>query len=636
WTDPPGNPNVALKLVNDLDLVVYSLGADTDGNPVTNAVYYGNNFAGGTDFNQASDTNEPPAFDIVNNVENIFLKEPLETNYLISVIGRRVNVNAVTTNDTDVVQDFALVISSGLTNALKELTPVVQPLELRAVTSVTNGVALLNQRVGANPAMLPQTPGLPNSVGLPAQWTFYVFTNEFNPEANSFMTNGTNVAFVTFLPPDLARPRTLEADIDLYVSRDPNLTNLVPAVVAAADKSITRGGTELVVYTNAPVGPDAVFYIGVKSEDQQAAEYAFVGLSSNVPFEEDINGSKILRAPQILVNIPDGSPNQPGGVNVLAIGITPLPILRTVVTNTITHDDVGDLLGNLTHNNRFSVLNNHRLIGETNSGIFTFVYDDTDQKELGWQPTDGPGSLTDFVGELSSGVWLLTMVDNSLSHTGRVDYLTIRIDPDLTGDLLRRGHFRGTVGPGRFAYFIANVPPDASQLDVFLSDLQPSLPLELYLRYARLPDRTTSDKFAFINPPGGKLSLSVNDVPPLNAGLYFIGVYNPNNQDVSFDIEARVLRGYAGARYQEFFSPDTPLPILDDAITNSTIRVDVDRPIGDIRVGLRLDHPRASDLVLHLVSPQGTRFLLAENRGLDTAVRYGGGGGLPELASFTG
>ena len=636
WTDPPGNPNVALKLVNDLDLVVYSLGADTDGNPVTNAVYFGNNFAGGTDFTQASGTNDPPAFDIVNNVENIFLKEPLETNYVISVIGRRVNVNAVSTNDTDVVQDFALVISSGLTNALKELTPFVKPLELRATTLVTNGVALLNQRVGANPAMLPQSPGLPNSVGLPGQWTFYVFTNEFNPEANSFMTNGTNVAFVTFLPPDLARPRTLEADIDLYVSRDPALTNLVPAVVAAADKSTNRGGTELVVYTNAPVGSDAVFYIGVKSEDQQGAEYAFVGLSSNVPFEEDINGTKVLRAPQILVNIPDGSPNQPGGVNVLAIGITPLPVLRTVVTNTITHDDVGDLLGNLSHNNRFSVLNNHRLLGETNSGTFTFVYDDTDQKELGWQPTDGPGSLTDFVGELSSGVWLLTMVDNSLSHTGRVDYLTIRIDPDLTGDLLRRGRFRGTVGPGRFAYFIANVPPDASQLDVFLSDLQPSLPLELYLRYAQLPDRTTSDKFAFINPPGGKLSLSVNDVPPLNAGLYFIGVYNPNNQDVSFDIEAQVLRGYAGARFEEFFSPDTPLPILDDAITNSTIRVDVDRPIGDIRVGLRLDHPRASDLVLHLVSPQGTRFLLAENRGLDTATRYGGGGSLPEVASYTG
>ena len=77
-----------------------------------------------------------------------------------------------------------------------------------------------------------------------------------------------------------------EADIDLYVAPPtvPNnyaLTNLDPAVVAAADKSLSRGGTETIVYSNATPG---VYYIGVKSEDQQAAEYALMGVFSQQPF----------------------------------------------------------------------------------------------------------------------------------------------------------------------------------------------------------------------------------------------------------------------------------------------------------------------------------------------------------------
>ena len=40
-----------------------------------------------------------------------------------------------------------------------------------------------------------------------------------------------------------------------------------------------------------------------------------------------------------------------------------------------------------------------------------------------------------------------------------------------------------------------------------------------------------------------------------------------------------------------------------------------DRIIADVKVGVRIDHPRVSDLALHLTSPQGSRILLAENRG---------------------
>jgi hypothetical protein len=88
WTDPPGNPVAGLKLVNDLDLLVTNL--------ETGEVYYGNDIAAGQIFNQPWDTNSPPHLDFVNNVENIFLSPPLAGSYSVTVLGRRVNVNAVT------------------------------------------------------------------------------------------------------------------------------------------------------------------------------------------------------------------------------------------------------------------------------------------------------------------------------------------------------------------------------------------------------------------------------------------------------------------------------------------------------------------------------------------------------------
>jgi hypothetical protein len=135
WTDPPGNPVAGIKLVNDLDLVVTNLD--------TGEVYFGNDIRADNDFNLAWSTNDPPAWDFVNNVENVFLKEPLSTNYSVTVFARHVNVNAVTAHTNDVVQDFALVISSGngdLTNAITLERRETVALTLPWVTVVTNNL----------------------------------------------------------------------------------------------------------------------------------------------------------------------------------------------------------------------------------------------------------------------------------------------------------------------------------------------------------------------------------------------------------------------------------------------------------------------------------------------------------------
>jgi subtilisin-like proprotein convertase family protein len=57
------------------------------------------------------------------------------------------------------------------------------------------------------------------------------------------------------------------------------------------------------------------------------------------------------------------------------------------------------------------------------------------------------------------------------------------------------------------------------------------------------------------------------------------------------------------------------MPITDEAVSFSTINVPEDNRLISVEVGLRVDHPRVSDLVFHLTSPAGTRVLLCENRG---------------------
>ena len=125
WTDPPGNPNAAVKLVNDLDLVVTPISSSSvdpadpddpdDRDPLeTNEVYYGNNI-GSSVYSSMGVTN-----DVVNNVENVFIEEPGAEQYRITVYARRVNVDSLSAfygaetpaDHVDVVQDFALVMSS--------------------------------------------------------------------------------------------------------------------------------------------------------------------------------------------------------------------------------------------------------------------------------------------------------------------------------------------------------------------------------------------------------------------------------------------------------------------------------------------------------------------------------------------
>jgi subtilisin-like proprotein convertase family protein len=636
WTDPPGNPLAGLKLVNDLDLVVTNL---DNPNPAMRDVFFGNDIAAGNDFTLPWDTNLPPNVDVVNNVENIYLLPPLGTNYSITVRGKRVNVNAVTAHTNNVVQDYALVISSGngeVTNAFSLVSDSGSiSTSIPNVTMLTNNFAesptdvgqlLLQERIGASPPLLgTNTVPLPPStnsqitVGITNQWHFYVLTNT---------TSFTNLTIALFDAHTLSVPRmgvretselnatrqNPEADIDLYVSRNQALTNLNPAAIAAADKSLGRGGEEVIISNNASPG---TYYIGVKSESAEGVEYSLLAdLSLLPPGDGDDKGFTAHGIPRIAA-IPDD--NKVGAVIVALAygGKVPTLVRRAIVTNTVTHTLMGDLLGTLTRRSDFAVLNNH----SPDSAVVnrTFVYDDSGQHDvINSRRTDGPGSLKSFRGKSGRGIFKLTQVDDAFGHIGT--NLNFDIWLEKQTDLTEGVPIHLLPGECDDELFI--VPTQATNTAVSLT-ISNGGPVLVSVCTLDAPSCASGCKSAIISAPGGTITIDSQDDPPLNPGTYVVTVCNIGAGNFDGFLKVTNILGpqLEGTGVQ--FRSSGVVPILDDAVSYGSMSISSTGCIRTVEVGVRIAHPRISDLVMHLISPDGTRLLLSENRGAFTPSGMG-------------
>ena len=687
WTDPPGNPAAAIKLVNHLELVVTNM--DNPTNPV---VYYGNDIPAGYLFNTPENPTNLVVPDSINNVQNVIIPPFLGTNYAITVIGRDVNVNAdsAQTNSynnanpsgvfaPNVVQDYALVVSSvdgGMPGAftVTDKGIVSNPTGDQDITFVTStNQPYLNQFAGAS-SPLPGT----NTVAIGAdtvwgangqvvlgetnQWHFYVVTNNGVVNSNGIIVAAPYAGFVTFLPPTLAVPRMgvfadttanatrSQSDIDLYVTTDPTLTNLNPAAVASClngtvapgsvfnGVSLSRGGTEYVVDTNST--PGEVYYIGVKSEDQMAAEYDFFPVFSNIPFSTlDANGDETVNGVPVPVNIPDGTPANPGVNFVMGLAIYPINVGDITVTNEFTHQNFGDLYGTLTHDQSATgvetvdVLNNHDGWKSVTNQVFvyneTYIPSGTPPNTI-FGPSDGPGSLESFFGQDGSGVWRLTEADDSLTQTGSVQNFTmfIRRHQPLTSSVTN------AIPPHSMIYDFVDVPAGATNLTINATNItvSPDManPLLMVLKFGSEPTLTDADKgpVALTNGIavgsvvngvvgaglGNSLSVGPTDVPPIQPGRYWVGVTNQSDTMQTNTLIAVILPPNPVGTTADFAATGST-PLLDDAVTNADIFITNTMPVVSVNVGIRVDDPRISDLVFHLISPDGTRVLLMENRG---------------------
>ncbi|MBI1841821.1 MAG: S8 family serine peptidase [Verrucomicrobia bacterium] len=619
WTDPPGNPAVGVKLVNDLDLIVT--------NRADGTIYWGNHIVAGSSINQASDTNSPPNDDVVNNVENVFISAPSTGPYDVVVIAKRVNVNAVTDQTNSVLQDFALVVSTS-DNTLKDTfqpspppeTPVAD-VRTNVVLTLTNGAPLLDQRVGANSSLAASTNGEQR------QWRFYKFVNE----------GSTNpyVAIITMLPSNLSRPRLSEPDLDLYVSTDEGLLRLDDATLEKAIKAgqvpptaetgsaRSRLGGEFVTFSNSP--PDSTYFIAVKSEDQMAGEFSVIAIATDKPFSElGKDGCVRVRFLPLPAPIPDGSNQRPEGLlrpgvsTFLGVGTLSTIVRSVTVTNILEHEDFGDVTSLLIAPNRIQAnLFSHNFLSLTPNERLTFGIDDTrGPRGRRVYRSEGPIHLSAMAGQSTFGVWQYAIYDNAPFHTGLVHEASLCIRPEDLACFTTTG-CPETLCAGEWSDHVINLPPDAIGLQICI--LSNTAPLDVYLREGLTPpNQVEFDYYQRVSAPDGEdcLVVDTSSFPPLQPGAqYRLGIFNPNAFCVDYFLSIRIIRDSLDDPFSTFVYTNAPVPIIDDAVTNAGIFVASSRLIGDVRVGVRLDHERASDLAVHVVSPSGTRWLLTENRG---------------------
>jgi hypothetical protein len=379
------------------------------------------------------------------------------------------------------------------------------------------------------------------------QWTLFAYTNVS-------MANFRNVAIVTVSPPELSRVDE-RREIDLYVARsrsapEKNSFILDPAAVFASQKSVGRAGMKFVAFSNAQ--PQESFFIGVKSEERQPGTFGIMIISSDEPFSRrDANNNVVATAFPLPAEIPDGAPNQPRLTNLFALVLEPeVTVQRIYVTNSIIHEEGGDLVGILSHADPKGggtdtvTLNNRRAW----NGINTTVYDDSDQGDLGDATSippvvrsDGPGSLRDFVGHGADGVWQYAISDNALSHTGRVEQLSLVIQPantnnDFPIDLSR------PIGPGRWLHAAFDASADATNVQICV---QSDGPVDLYERRSDFPTSAFFFKaLTNIPPPGACMEVGLNDNPPLYSGRYYVGVHNPGTGSVRVRLVVTMQRSF--------------------------------------------------------------------------------------------
>jgi subtilisin-like proprotein convertase family protein len=242
-------------------------------------------------------------------------------------------------------------------------------------------------------------------------------------------------------------------------------------------------------------------------------------------------------------------------------------------------------------------------------------------------PSDGPGSLQTFFGQDGSGVWRLTEVDDALTQTGSVQNFTMFIKKRIP---LGSGGETNSLAPQTWFYDYVDVPPGATNLIISVTNLNGTvnglapLPLDVYVKLGAQPTTNSFDKMMVVTntppppPPGNSLSIGPTDVPPLQPGRYWIGVFNPDpnlsDSPQTFSLFATILPANPTGTAMDFAATGTTA-LLDDAVTNSEIYVATNLPVVSVNVGIRLEDSRISDLVFHLISPSGTRIELMENRG---------------------
>ena len=112
----------------------------------------------------------------------------------------------------------------------------------------------------------------------------------------------------------------------------------------------------------------------------------------------------------------------------------------------------------------------------------------------------------------------------------------------------------------------------------------------------------------------GLISQDMSSLPPLYPTLYAVRLCNLGPDPVILSLSATLTLDPNPPNPIRYTSSG-PVSILDDAVSTASLIVTNTELVVATEVGVQISHPRVSDLALSLLSPNGTRVLLAENRG---------------------
>ena len=130
------------------------------------------------------------------------------------------------------------------------------------------------------------------------------------------------------------------------------------------------------------------------------------------------------------------------------------------------------------------------------------------------------------------------------------------------------------------------------------------------------PTAAACKSIVITNTLGGSVTIDQTDLPPLQAGgSYTVSTCNLANTPITVNIRAIFSLSLNTIMPVVTAQTTAPVPILDDAVTDIYLTNNVHGIISSLDVGLLISDPRVSDLAITLISPNGTRVLLFENRG---------------------
>ena len=376
--------------------------------------------------------------------------------------------------------------------------------------------------------------------------------------------------------------------------------------------SLSRGGTETVILTNSPAS--AVYYIGIKSEDQQAADFGFYGVAQQQPFSsQNPDGSVTAQGTGLPVVINDSDAGPPALVFAFLYPTSPMQLRNATVSVGLEHGNPSDLYGTLQHDQTQVVLNNY----SGPPGGFTNSYNDL-HDNTGGVDSDGPGTLKSYISGSGMGMWMLTEQDNALLQAGQVDSFSVTGFPQPL-----QLNFQVTIGANQWYDDYVAVPTDATNMTISVSYVSGGGPVGIYVTNVN-DVGFNSYGVAPINPAGGSLNYGMTNLPPLAGGTWYYGIYNQDpvnavtlNVQITFGLSLvpNLVQTYTNATWT---------PLTTDGTTNSSqICISNGQQILDVSVGLRLADTNLNDLEIQLTSPQGGSIILFENRGGLLATNLG-------------